>query len=144
GPQLLEVVDLADVRHPDGSVARRHGLMPAGEVDDAEAPVTEANAVGQVEPLVVRAAVDHAVPHAPNEALVHRTGGHEAGHPADAAHGDQSPRSFLRRSRAVFLVTAKAENTSIRSWRDRRAGSQASAVARRSGAPASRARTRGP
>src|SRR5262245_59216820 len=61
--QLLVVVDLAVEHDPNGSVFVRNRLVAVVQIDDAEAPHAEGNAVGQVDAFVVWSAVDHGVAH---------------------------------------------------------------------------------
>ncbi len=69
GAQLAVIVDLAIEHDDDGAVLVGDRLMAARHVDDAEALGAEADAVGDVEALVVRPAVDHGVRHS----LQHRS-----------------------------------------------------------------------
>ena len=60
GAQLEEIVDLAVERHPDRAVLVAHRLPAAGQVDDAEPALAEADVALDVEPLVVGAAMREA------------------------------------------------------------------------------------
>ena len=58
--QLGVVVDLAVEDDDDGAVLVGHRLRAAGDVEDREPPVAEADAVADVEAVAVGAAVDDA------------------------------------------------------------------------------------
>ena len=64
GAQLAVVVDLAVEDHPDGAVLVGDRLVAGRDVDDAQAPHAERDAVLDVEALVVRSAVADDVAHA--------------------------------------------------------------------------------
>ena len=67
--QLAEVVDLAVEHDPDGTVFVVDGLMASGEVDDAQPPHPERDAVVHPHPFVIRAAMADDLAHAVDERL---------------------------------------------------------------------------
>ena len=73
GAQLEEIVDLAVERHPDRAVLVAHRLPAAGQVDDAEPALAEADVALDVEPLVVGAAMREAGAKAIEDRLLDRT-----------------------------------------------------------------------
>jgi hypothetical protein len=69
GAKVEEVVDLAVVNDLGAAVFVEDGLMASGEVDDAEAAHAETGAVGDVESLIVGAAVDDLLAHVVHESF---------------------------------------------------------------------------
>src|SRR5262249_54232934 len=87
--ELGEVVELPVVHDPYRAVLVRHRLVARREVDDAEAPVPEYDAVVGVEALPVRSPRRARVGHPADELAIRP----RAGDPADAAHrGSRSTR----------------------------------------------------
>ena len=74
-PQVLTdrgvVVELAVLDRPDRAVLVREGLVPALDVDDAEAACTDRRARRDVRAAVVRATVRHRVGHAVEDVVRH-------------------------------------------------------------------------
>ena len=81
GAQLAVIVDLAVEDDDESAVFVRDRLMAARHVDDAEPADAEADAVGEIEPFVVRTAVHHGPGHAAQDGRVDG-----AKDTADAAH----------------------------------------------------------
>ena len=71
-PKLPVVVDLAVEHDPDRAVLVRHGLLAVLEIDDAQAPHAEADALAEIDALVVRSAMRHRTAHGADLALEHR------------------------------------------------------------------------
>src|SRR5206468_3127031 len=61
--ELQEVVNFAVEHHPNGSVAVRHGLVAASQIDDGEPAKAEAEWSHDIVPLVIRASVDKGLGH---------------------------------------------------------------------------------
>jgi hypothetical protein len=77
-----EVVDLSV--EDDGGVRRRHRLVPAGHVDDRQAPEAQAHRAVDEDPFIVGPAVHQRVRHRAHPGLVGRLlRAHESN---DAAH----------------------------------------------------------
>src|SRR5438874_1582376 len=85
GRELAEVVDLAVADHPHRAVLVGDGLGPAGEVDDAEAAMSEPDGSVQVEALAVWAPVGEDGGHAAQQVALHWRAV-EAIHPGNPAH----------------------------------------------------------
>ena len=63
GPELPVVVDLAVEDDPDRSVLVRHRLLAVLEIDDAQPPHAEADALAEIDALVVGPAMHHRAAH---------------------------------------------------------------------------------
>ncbi len=61
--KLLVVVDLAVEDDPHGSVFVRNRLVAVVQIDDAQTPHAQGNAVAEVNAFVVWSAVDHGAAH---------------------------------------------------------------------------------
>src|SRR6185369_17401372 len=72
-PQLAVVVDLAVEHDPDGAVLVRHGLVSVLEIDDAQPPHAEGDAVAEMDAFVIRSTVRHRAAHGADLAVGHRT-----------------------------------------------------------------------
>ena len=83
--QVGVVVDLAVLNHAHGPVGADHGLVPALEVDDRQAPRSERDRPLHVHAGVVGAAVDEHARHGLHGLAVGGTPG-PRGDAADAAH----------------------------------------------------------
>ncbi len=70
GDQGLEVVDLAVEDHADGSVFVEQRLNAAGEIDDGETAMPEANAGSVVKTLPVRPAMANGIGHAAEQSTI--------------------------------------------------------------------------
>ena len=68
-PELAIVVDLAVEHDPHGPVFVRHGLLTAGQVDDAQTAHAERDAVAEIDAFLVRATMDHDAAHVSNLVL---------------------------------------------------------------------------
>ncbi len=97
--KLGEVVDLAVEDRPDRPVFVRQRLIAGRQVDDAEPAMPEADAVGGVVPVRVRAAVGEHRRHRPQQLTLDAVCGIEVESPGDAAHV-RTPAPSRGRSRA--------------------------------------------
>jgi len=70
--QLLEIVDLAVEGDRDRVVLVEQGLLAAGDVDDGEPAMAEADAGREMEAAAVRAAMGDAVGHAAKQIRIDR------------------------------------------------------------------------
>src|SRR5208282_2116167 len=84
GAEFGKVVNLAVVYDPGGAVFIENGLMASGEIDDGEAAHAQTSAVGDVESLIVGAAVHDLLAH-----VVHESFGDVA--LASCAHHSSNP-----------------------------------------------------
>src|SRR5919108_1851137 len=91
-PELAIVVDLAVEHDPDGGVLVRHGLLAAGQVDDAQTAHAERHTVSEIDAFLVRSAMDHDAAHIPDLLFEDRPSvpPHDSG---DTAHVTVSLRS---------------------------------------------------
>ena len=109
---VRKIVGFAVVGDPEGAILVGERLVPAFDVDDAQAAIAESYAGLDMEALIVRAAMDDRPAHLGQDL---RRNGRSAGHrgdSADAAHGllghdfelkkDAEPAPFL--ARFVFEV----------------------------------------
>src|SRR6266508_2649874 len=87
--QFAVVVDLAVEDDPDGAILVRDGLVAAIQVDDAEAPHADGDAVPDVHALIVGTAMHHCAAHVANLVLEHGAAipSNDSGY---AAHGTVS------------------------------------------------------
>src|SRR5262249_25942687 len=92
--ELDVVVDLPVHDEDDRSVLIRQRLVPAGDIDDRQAAESECDPIIDVEPVIIRSAVDHGRSHALHSGAIG-----SAEHPSDAAHwcvrAPASPWSFV-------------------------------------------------
>jgi len=79
------VVDFAVENNPDGTVFVAQGLVPGGQVHNAEAPHANPHRTISVNSLVVRTAMDHGGTHLP-ERFTLNPRSLELHDPGDAAH----------------------------------------------------------
>src|SRR4029453_13746589 len=75
--QRFEVVDLPVRHNPHGLVFVVERLMAGYEVDDTQAPRSEANRPLEINALIIGAAVGHSVAHAKQYFLIDRPAGLE-------------------------------------------------------------------
>ena len=69
-PQFREVVDFAVVNDPDRAVLVRDGLLTGVEIDDGEPAVTEHRLPIDVDPVIIRTAVDDQTHHAAHDLCI--------------------------------------------------------------------------
>jgi hypothetical protein len=84
-PQFLVVVDLAVEDHPDGPVLVCHGLLAAIEVDDAEPPHAQSDAVANIDALLIGSSMSHRPAHGPDVVFLH-LGSVPSDNSSDTAH----------------------------------------------------------
>ena len=87
GAEFEEVVNLAVENGPCAAVFVENRLMASGEVDDAESAHAETGAVGDVESLVVGAAVDDLLAHMVHECFGDIALASCANDSSDSTHG---------------------------------------------------------
>src|SRR5271157_314049 len=87
GAEFGKVVNFAVENDPCVAVFVEDGLMSSGEVDDAEAAHAETSAVGDVETLVVGAAVHDLVAHMAHKCFGNVALASCAHHSSDSTHG---------------------------------------------------------
>src|SRR3989442_9732256 len=87
GPERRVVVNLAVVDDPARFVLVGHGLLPAGDVDDGEPPVAEADRPLRPEALAVRPSMTEHVTHALEQRLVHGFARAQVDDADDSTHG---------------------------------------------------------
>ena len=97
--ELRVVVDFAVQHHPQAAVFVRKRLMPAGDVDDAQAAESQANSRADEDAFIVRAAMDDGFRHAVHELFGDLASLVEFKNAANAAHGVSSIRYWLRTPR---------------------------------------------
>src|SRR5450759_4098905 len=101
GAEFGKVVNLAVENDPCVAVFVENGLMASGEVDDGEAAHAEASAVGDVESLIVGAAVHDLLAHVVDESFGDVALASCAHHTGNSAH---SPGIYPLRSTGTELV----------------------------------------
>src|SRR5260370_30045967 len=84
--QRLEVVDFAVERDRYAAVLVEQRLMAAGDIDDGEATMTEADSRREVKAAAVGAAMGNAVGHASEEARIDWAPSRDVHDPRDPAH----------------------------------------------------------
>jgi len=84
--QLRVIVDLAIEDNPDCPVFIADGLIPGGEVDDAQPPHANANWTFDVYSFVVRSAMKHGLAHVAEDRSIHLRIPIEFHNPSDPAH----------------------------------------------------------
>ena len=103
GADVLVVVELAVLDRPDVPVLARDRLVTARDVDDAEPSDAERDALREVRPAVVRAAMRHGVRHAVEDVRRH-DGPRLAAHLNDSADSAHGSSHASRRPRAATIV----------------------------------------
>ena len=87
GAEFGKVVNLAVENDPCAAIFVEDGLMASGEVDDAEPAHAETSAVGDIESLVVGAAIHDLVAHMVHESFGDVALASCAHHSSDSTHG---------------------------------------------------------
>src|SRR5229473_5897204 len=104
GDQRLEVVDLAVVHHADGSVFVEQRLNAAGEIDDGETAMPEANPGCVVKTLAVRPAMANGIGHPVEQGAIDLRVAATVKNASNSAHSiDPSNPRFRRRKRPPIL-----------------------------------------
>src|SRR5271165_2057528 len=96
GAEFEEVVNLAVENDPGATVFVEDRLMASREVDDAEAAHAEASAIGDVDSLIVGAAIHDLFAHVVHERLSNVALASCAHHPGDSTHGLVCPLILSR------------------------------------------------
>jgi hypothetical protein len=82
-----EVVNLTVENNPGAAVFVKYGLMAPGEIDDAEAAHAQTSAVGDMDSLVVGAAIHDLLAHMVHESFGNVALASCAHHSSDSTHG---------------------------------------------------------
>src|SRR3984957_3774099 len=126
GTQLLKVINFSVENHAHGAVFAKDRLMSACNINDAEAPDAQSDAVFRENSFVVRAAMRDALAHAVNRLgmnLVRSRCAHDAG---DSAH-----RNIFSRRPAFHTESPDTNSCACQPSRNRTAARTAWFSARR-------------
>src|SRR5690242_17801137 len=91
------IVDFAVEQYPNAAIFIRNRLMAAGNIDDAQPAVSEANVRSQMNTGVVRTAVLQRIIHALNELRGNPVRLVKVNNAADTTHGCSSVAIYLQR-----------------------------------------------
>src|SRR5581483_7629216 len=84
--KLLEIVDLAVVDDPNGFIFVEDGLVPAGQIDDAQTAHAQSNAGLYEDPFIIRTPVHNGLTHPVNRGGVHHSVRMSLHHSGNATH----------------------------------------------------------